>query len=248
MPTIERSRGLPTGHLGLMAGGGYSGATEKLDAMVMQAAEMLRQKYRRNVDIRFNSDRKSGGAWLRTHAKDILFGNAEIGICVTLFIAQGNRRYYGEVRRPLGENYIIHAHIGNKSLRDVEKMPKNGLDYLDDPTRTYAHREMPSLNAAMEYLNAWAILRRSYKTKPVAAATTKQLTPLELAAKQKVKNPEWYPWIFEAVEGGVLCTGAVCPLKIRGPDKGAPNYRKADRSTMSRVFVSAKELRKFDRQ
>lgn len=53
------------------------------------------------------------------------------------------------------------------------------------------------------------------------------LTDLERAAKALVPDPNWYPWIFQAIENGILCTGAVCPPIMRGPRKGQPNYRKA---------------------
>lgn len=70
--------GMPTGYV---AGGGYSGATPDLDAMVEQAAAVLADYYGIGVTIRFNSDRRSGGAWLVTHAVDGVGANAEIGIC-----------------------------------------------------------------------------------------------------------------------------------------------------------------------
>lgn len=42
---------------------------------------------------------------------------------------------------------------------------------------------------------------------------------------------------FERVANGVLCTGAVCPLITRGPNKGEPNFRKYDKSTKAKVLV-----------
>lgn len=47
----------------------------------------------------------------------------------------------------------------------------------------------------------------------------------------------WYPWHFERIANGILCTGAVCPLITRGKNKGRPNYRKADQSTKMSVVV-----------
>jgi hypothetical protein len=73
--------GLPTGYI---AGGGYRGATDELDATVQAAAELLADAYRMPVTIRFNSDRRSGGAWLRTDEIDSFRANAEIGICARL--------------------------------------------------------------------------------------------------------------------------------------------------------------------
>lgn len=66
---IERSAGFPVQAGGVtygMAGGGWSGVTAELDETVLQAAEALTAAYDRDVEIRFNSDRESGGAWLKT--------------------------------------------------------------------------------------------------------------------------------------------------------------------------------------
>lgn len=82
MPSnIERSPGLPIGVQGLTAGGGGTGFTPELDNLVQQAAEALTGLYGgAPVAIRFNSDRLSGGAWLKTVEKDYIGGNAEVGI------------------------------------------------------------------------------------------------------------------------------------------------------------------------
>ena len=60
---------------------------------------------------------------------------------------------------------------------------------------------------------------------------------LSRAAIDIAKTENWFPWIFEAAKGGVVCTGAVCPMKTRGPNKGHPNFRKHDPSTKTIVFV-----------
>jgi len=49
---------------GYNPGGGRSGLDPKLDAIVVEAAERLRARYGIDVEIRFNSDRLSGGAYL----------------------------------------------------------------------------------------------------------------------------------------------------------------------------------------
>jgi hypothetical protein len=81
--TIERSAGipvplgslggLPAGYYGL-PGGGYRGLTEELDALVAQAAEMLVAEYGCDIQIRFNSDRRSGGAFLMPESTYGVFG------------------------------------------------------------------------------------------------------------------------------------------------------------------------------
>ena len=56
-------------------------------------------------------------------------------------------------------------------------------------------------------------------------------------AKELVGLEGWAAWKFEAIENGVLCTGAVCPPITRGANKGWPNYRKYDKKTLKTVFV-----------
>lgn len=85
--SIERSTGTPMQAGGVvygMAGGGYSGATAELDETVQQAAEALAGAYGRDIEIRFNSDRESGGAWLKTPDGF----SAHVGIGASLVTAQ----------------------------------------------------------------------------------------------------------------------------------------------------------------
>lgn len=78
--TITRSTGIHIGH-GYVAGGGYTGVTDELDATVQRAAEALAAAYPGyDVTVRFNSDRKSGGAWLVTDPGDGIGSNTDIGI------------------------------------------------------------------------------------------------------------------------------------------------------------------------
>ena len=56
-------------------------------------------------------------------------------------------------------------------------------------------------------------------------------------AQSKLKNTSWYPWKFERVVGGVLLTGAECPLK----KDGSPNFRKRDKSTQCVVVYPVEE-------
>jgi hypothetical protein len=68
-PGITRSGGYPViinGMVAGLAGSGYRGCTAELDAVVAQAAELLAAEYHQSVEIRFNSDRERGGAWLVT--------------------------------------------------------------------------------------------------------------------------------------------------------------------------------------
>ena len=60
---IERCAGISTG-TGYLVGGGYYGTTNELDDIVKKEAEILQDLYGLDVQIRFNSDRESGGAWV----------------------------------------------------------------------------------------------------------------------------------------------------------------------------------------
>ena len=61
MAMIERCYGISTG-LGYLVGAGGSGFTEELDQIVEEAAHKLYEMYGVKITIRFNTDRKSGGA------------------------------------------------------------------------------------------------------------------------------------------------------------------------------------------
>lgn len=81
MSLIERSPGIPIAASGFIAGGGHSGASQRLDDLVQSGAEALSDLYAyAPVMIRFNSDRHSGGAWLKTAERDYVGGNAEVGL------------------------------------------------------------------------------------------------------------------------------------------------------------------------
>ena len=82
--TITRSTGLPIEGTGLVAGGGYRGLTEELDAVVREAARELARAYGGDIEIRYNSDRESGGAWLATPDGR----NNRVGICASLVTAR----------------------------------------------------------------------------------------------------------------------------------------------------------------
>lgn len=121
-PTITRSPGVPTGHLGLLCGSGRTGATADLDAAVQEAAEALRAHYGRDVTIRFNSDRRSGGAWLVTHARDSISANAEIGICAALYVT-------AEVR-------AMHERYPDPDFTVADRLRRDGVD-PDAPPSSY---------------------------------------------------------------------------------------------------------------
>lgn len=120
---ISRSAGIPIAGSAYVAGGGLSGVTDALDSVVEQAAQLLADTYGMNVTVRFNSDRRSGGAWLLTHPVDRVGANAEIGLCASL---TGD----GEV--------TVYAHASERAL--------------NAPASGYAHAPQPNLQAAIAWL------------------------------------------------------------------------------------------------
>src|SRR4051794_25827802 len=114
---IERSPGISTG-AGFLCGNGYRGATEQLDALVKEAARVLEGAYGMDVTIRFNSDRRSGSAWLKTDAVDGVWLNAEVGIGGSVG-QDGELRVHAHVGRRVGE----YAHV---RVEDIEE----GLSYV----------------------------------------------------------------------------------------------------------------------
>lgn len=63
MAKIERCYGISTG-TGYLVGAGVTGKTPELDEVVQDAAEALKKEFNVDIVIRFNTNRKSGGAYL----------------------------------------------------------------------------------------------------------------------------------------------------------------------------------------
>jgi len=88
MSEITRETGIPViapnGVFCGMAGGGVSGSTKELDSVVSKAAAALGEAFDRPVSIRFNSDRKSGGAWLKHNTGHWLTSDSQVTIGASL--------------------------------------------------------------------------------------------------------------------------------------------------------------------
>jgi hypothetical protein len=69
-----------------------------------------------------------------------------------------------------------------------------------------------------------------------------RLADIQHIARRICGVTNWVPWKFSAAKGGLVCVGAVCPPITRGRNKGQPNYRKADPSTMETVIIPASML------
>ena len=77
--------GVPWG--GPLPGGGYDGTTKRLDRAVQRFAEWLHQRIPGPVQVRFNSHRLSGGAFVYPDAAPdapVTFGTPEIGLSARL--------------------------------------------------------------------------------------------------------------------------------------------------------------------
>lgn len=84
MSEIKRSTGTPLADGVSVAGGGFRGLTPELDAVVAAAAVALAEAYGTDIEIRFNSDRESGGAWIKTAVGRY----SSVGICASLVTAR----------------------------------------------------------------------------------------------------------------------------------------------------------------
>ena len=82
--TIYRSCGVMVDG-GYIVGGGQQGLTDELNVIVLKEAEILRDHFKIDVTIRFNSDRMSGGAWLVDSEEDRVGSNCSIGLGARLY-------------------------------------------------------------------------------------------------------------------------------------------------------------------
>lgn len=72
---IERTHGSTTGY-GYLVGSGYEGATEALDKAIEQIASSMEQRFKRDIEIRFNSNQRSGGAFIQDNDY-----SHQLGVC-----------------------------------------------------------------------------------------------------------------------------------------------------------------------
>ncbi len=124
---ITRSYGYSTGYMGLMAGGGYEGSTKELDDTVKKQAELLSQAFGRSVEIRFNSDRNSGGAWL-ANSLEGFSGNCQVGFNAGLYPVRPdnmtNDEYYKQWET-LPKKLRINTYVYQSALKDAS-LAKDG--------------------------------------------------------------------------------------------------------------------------
>lgn len=106
--TITRDPGCVVGQH--VVGGGTYGMTEALDSGIQKAAQFMSDKLGCNVVIRFNSDRQSGGAYIRDTNETGLIGNASIGVCGVL--TWSDCVGIGHIERAAAFRYLAHKTDG----------------------------------------------------------------------------------------------------------------------------------------
>lgn len=163
--SVTRSPGTPITVGGMatpyIAGGGYQGDTDDLDALVQEAADKLGAAYpEHDVQIRFNSDRRSGGAWLVTPPDEIEgWGSTKIGVNAG---HRHTRRYAVEVLR--SPDWIVQDKDEHEGWDDEEGLYVAiyvAASVLHDPNeansgtdnRRYLSRRMDDVDAAI----AWCL-------------------------------------------------------------------------------------------
>lgn len=171
-PTITRSSGIGVGG-GWIVGGGHTGLYESLDEATKAAAEALAAAYDCDVTIRFNSDRRSGGAWLKTHEQDRIGANSEIGIGTAIVDQRmiDARRKFDKIDGTNTADELVEgeiwffAHIRDTSLTDLSlrdaddwntRSVRTPSGYVRTPIDGYLHRRVESIEAAIELLKASA--------------------------------------------------------------------------------------------
>lgn len=131
MRTTTRSAGLSVTVAGVsyLVGSGYEGKTPELDNIVTEEAKLLSRTFDRDIEIRFNSDRGSGGAWLRNSLGGF-DGNCQVGFGADL----GNKGLY------------ITTCVASSVLKDIN------LCNSGNPKSRYSSVRHPSLEIALQWL------------------------------------------------------------------------------------------------
>jgi hypothetical protein len=139
---IERSSGIPVQAGGVtygMAGGGWSGVTAELDEVVQQAAEALAAAYGKDIEIRFNSDRHSGGAFLRTPGGR----NDEVGIGASVITSHTRESWENAVRRydaeANGEFALLTSEQREGARENAAAYRRSLANYPEGLLTVYAH-------------------------------------------------------------------------------------------------------------
>lgn len=159
---ITRSAGTPTGYGSYIVGGGYSGATKELDDTVQGQARLLAETFGRDVEIRFNSNRQSGGAWLKDDLPGFA-GNTQVGFNAELLPkppkGKTRHQWYKELSDRHGWGREMDGIVGN-SPREVVIFTNIKSNVAKDPRilnsgpadSRYAYTEHKSLKEGIGFI------------------------------------------------------------------------------------------------
>jgi hypothetical protein len=141
--SIGISPGLPWG--GPLPGGGYDGKTKRLDLAVQRFAEWLHRRIAGPVQVRFNSHRLSGGAFVYPDASPdarITFDAPEIGLGARLITPASVQRRRDRAWKK-GEGYSLPALEWEDCWTEAVPLAYNVLiypQYLRDPGNLGEHK------------------------------------------------------------------------------------------------------------
>jgi len=151
--TITRSTGLYTGYMGYFCGNGYEGLTKELDDTVKRQAELLTTTFNRDVEIRFNSDRESGGAWLKNSLTGFK-GNCQVGFNAGIRPIGLNRTHdmpheeFMRLWRELPKEIYYATYVSENGLKDPS-LANSGCE-----DSRYCYLIQPSIEQGLAWLVA----------------------------------------------------------------------------------------------
>jgi hypothetical protein len=145
-----------------MVGCGYEGLTKELDDTVKREAELLTTTFNRDVEIRFNSDRESGGAWLKNSLKSFA-SNCQVGLGAGLKhrFPDGIKREDIWLKPELLYNQpkelYIDTYVDQSALRDAS------LANSGNPDCRYCSLDHKTVDKALTWLIANVDTEKIYK-------------------------------------------------------------------------------------
>jgi hypothetical protein len=114
------------------------GRTTELDDTVKQAADLLGRQFNRDIEIRFNSDARSGGAWLKNSLPGFS-GNCQVGLGAGI-TPKGHTSSF-----PEGFIYVS-TYVSQSALKD------KSLATWEGGREPYSYKVYQSLEGALDWL------------------------------------------------------------------------------------------------
>lgn len=167
-------------------GGGHTGLTPTLDAAVLAQAAWLEATYQGDVEVRYNADRRSGGAFL----KDPVLGTTTIGLTVTT----GN---------PRGQEELLYGMSVPGHLRALRVVPGPPPHW---PHPQHVYRTAHDEEHARQLLQA-------HHTHPVYAVHGAKLVERDLRYGDIVISGNGYSDLAGAIVWRIIADGVVLQHK-----------------------------------